>query len=475
MKLDIHIGELDQSILKWLDKADSSDITNVIYHGWKIVTNPEYNKKLDAMIESTKLEVENQILKDSVDFHKKQIKQHQCQYNEQLDISISDMKVRYEKEYTDRLREKDDLIVEMRNTLIPQLLSDKERLITEKNERLAIQAKVQTTLEHEISMTKTRCSELESIMSNSNKKGEYAENKLNEMLIENISNDMTIKLESKKKHSADIHIQSKEYNGVILVESKFYNDKSEKNMYSEIEKFKSDIDTCKGKMEVFSAIFVSYTCDIPGINSFKCVDEKGIRCYYFANMTEDKFNLLYQIVELEHWFYKKQKISEGNESMNKYLMRVFKEISEYYKRIENLSPGYIDIKKVVDSVEVKYNKELKKILTDIKLKSDTFTKLTNINSKNHVELQDLFSINSPHELNIPQFECIKAELVQSRVEKNELDKTHEERDDLMAIVAERDKTISDQELAIRDYDKKATRKAKKKNTSEQNREIMSIN
>ena len=71
-------------------------------------------------------------------------------------------------------------------------------------------------------MTKTRCSELESIMSNSNKKGEYAENKLNEMLIENISNDMTIKLESKKKHSADIHIQSKEYNGVILVESKFY-------------------------------------------------------------------------------------------------------------------------------------------------------------------------------------------------------------------------------------------------------------
>ena len=45
-------------------------------------------------------------------------------------------------------------------------------------------------------------------------------------------------------------------------------------------------------------------------------------------MTEEKFNLLYQIVELEHNFYKHQKISEGNESMTKYLMRIFREISE---------------------------------------------------------------------------------------------------------------------------------------------------
>ncbi len=468
MNLNITTGDLNPSILRWLDKATPSEITNVIYHGWKIVTNPEYNKKLDEKSDTTKLEVEIQMLKDSVEFHQKQLKKSQSVYNDQLDISMSEMKTRYDKEYSDRLRDKDERIYEMQNTLIPQLLSDKERLINEKTERINIQMKVQSTLENEITKAKERCSELESIMSNSTKKGEYAENKLNEMLAENISDDMTIKLESKKKHSADIHIISKEYKGVILVESKFYNDKSEKNMYSEIEKFKNDIDSCKSKMEVFSAIFVSYTCDIPGINNFKCVDDKGIRCYYFANMTPEKFNLLYQIVELEHWFYKQQKISEGNESMNKYLMRVFKEISENYKRIESLSPGYNEIKKVVDSAEVKYNKELKKILTDIKLKSETFTKLTNINSnsKNSVELNDLFSINSPHELNIPQFDCIKAELVQSRVEKNELDNNQEEIDELKSIVVERNKTISNQELEIRDYQKKAARKAKRKPVKE---------
>ena len=46
-----------------------------------------------------------------------------------------------------------------------------------------------------------------------------------------------------------------------------------------------------------SAIFISYTCDIPSITKdFVCLKEKGIRCYYFANMTEDKFKLLYKIV-----------------------------------------------------------------------------------------------------------------------------------------------------------------------------------
>ena len=54
--------------------------------------------------------------------------------------------------------------------------------------------------------------------------------------------------------------------------------------------------------------------------------------------------------------------------MTKYLMRIFREISENYRKIEDLSPGYLDIKKAVESAESKFNRALKKVLNDIKLK-----------------------------------------------------------------------------------------------------------
>jgi hypothetical protein len=220
-------------------------------------------------------------------------------------------------------------------------------------------------------------------------------------------------------------------------------------------------------MEVFSAIFVSYTCDIPGItDNFKCLEEKGLRCYYFANMTEEKFNLLYQIVELEHNFYKQQKISEGNESMTKYLMRIFREISDNYRKIEDLSPGYMEIKKVVDKEEGRYNRALKKILNDIKLKSDSFIKMTNIDSMNVVNVDDILNIETPHELNVPQWDGFKSELVKTRVEKNELMKAQEECDNLRVVVDEKDQEIGDRERKIKELEKnveaKVSRKPRKK-------------
>ena len=108
---------------------------------------------------------------------------------------------------------------------------------------------MQKTLEKELLMSKERCFELESIMNNSSKKGDFAEKKLTDMLTKNITSEMTTKLVSEKSHCTDIHIVSNEYKGVILVESKYYSDK--KNVYSEIDKFYKDIDKCKSKMDVF--------------------------------------------------------------------------------------------------------------------------------------------------------------------------------------------------------------------------------
>lgn len=473
MKLDINVGILDAEVLNWYDNASENEVTNAIYHGYRVVSNPEYSKKLDEMPSSNdNLVNQIEMHKTQVEMYRIQLKENQELYNKQMDTMVLETKSRYESQYNGMLKDKDDRICEIQKT-IPQLLGDKERLINEKSERIEEQLKMQKTLEGELSITKERCFKLESIMNNSSKKGAHAENKLNEMLEDNISDDMTIKLVRTKKHSADIHIVSNEYKGVILIESKYYSDK--KNEYSEITKFYDDIDNCKSKMEVFSAFFVSYTCDIPGItDNFKYLEEKGIRCYFFANMTEEKFNLLYQIVELEHNFYKKQKISEGNESMTKYLMRIFREISENYRKIEDLSPGYLEIKKAVDKEELRYNKALKKVLNDIKLKSDSFMKMTNIDSMNVVNVDDILNIETPHMLNMPQWEGFRSELVKTRVEKNELLKVQDENEDLKAALSEmvQTKLESDalKEKQIKELEKKVERKVSRKPTKKKDKE-----
>ena len=465
MKVDINVGILDHTVLNWYDTASENDITNALYHGYRVVSNPEYSKKLDEMPSSNdNLLNKIEMLENQIEMYKIQLKENQDSFNKQMDSMVLETKSRFESQYSGMLKDKEDRINEIQKT-IPQLLSDKERLINEKNERIEIQQKVQKTLENELSMTKERCVELESIMNNSSKKGDFAEKKLTEMLTKNISSEMSINLVSEKSHCTDIHIESCEYKGLILVESKYYSDK--KNVYSEIDKFYKDIDKCKSKMEVFSAIFVSYTCDIPGItDNFKCLEEKGLRCYYFANMTEEKFNLLYQIVELEHNFYKQQKISEGNESMTKYLMRIFREISDNYRKIEDLSPGYMEIKKVVDKEEGRYNRALKKILNDIKLKSDSFIKMTNIDSMNVVNVDDILNKETPHELNVPEWDGFKSELVRIRVEKNELLNIQVENENLKASLSEMEKSKLEsdalKEKKIKELEKRVETKVARK-------------
>lgn len=468
MKLEIEVGKLSTEVLDWYDNGSKNEISNALYHGYIVVTNPEYNKNVEKR-ETLDENLINKIdlLENQIEMYKNQIKESQEIYTKQIESIILETKNRYESQYTIILKDKEERIEEFRKSIIPQIISDKERIINEKNDRIEVQNKVESRLKSDLMKLQDRNSELESIMSNSSKKGAYAENKLNDLLSKNLSNELEVELSRTSKHSTDLQVKNREYNGVILVESKFYNEQYKKNIYDEIDKFYKDIDNCKMKMDVFSAIFVSYTCDIPGkTNNFICMNEMGIRCYYFANMTDEKFNLLYSVIELENIFYKQQKICEGNESMTNFLMRCFTEISENYKRIEGLSPGYSELRKAIDKEESKYNKSLKKIVNDIKMKSDTFTKLTNIDGINSVKVNDLLDVVSPHNLTVPDWSNFKEELVQYRVEKNELIKVQEERDNLGEKLKGIEVELLDRENVIKELEKKLARKTKRKKAEE---------
>ena len=45
MKIDVNVGVLDQSILKWYDSASTDEITNALYHGYRVVSDPSYKER----------------------------------------------------------------------------------------------------------------------------------------------------------------------------------------------------------------------------------------------------------------------------------------------------------------------------------------------------------------------------------------------------------------------------------------------
>ena len=69
MKLEVNVGELDSTILKWYDNADPIDITNALYHGYNIVSNPQFNKHLETTSDSKldMLQEENTMLKQKLE------------------------------------------------------------------------------------------------------------------------------------------------------------------------------------------------------------------------------------------------------------------------------------------------------------------------------------------------------------------------------------------------------------------------
>ena len=430
MKIEINCEALDKDVSYWYDTASPSDISNALYHGYKIVSDPSFGRKID----------ENDVNEVSTLVREKEVLlvelQHYKQSLESIRLDTMDECKELNKE---RLQEKEERIEELKQ-LNTTVTADKHYLLNEKDERIHELKKVQMTLEEKAIVLEQTVQEKEvkvqegmaklqeekdrynEIMSSSYKKGEWAENVLEGLLTANVSTDYNVKnVGSKEDHCTDIHLKTKENDGVVLIESKFYKTESKHIITNQVRKFHSDIDTCKATMNVISAVFVSISCDIPNItNDFECRIEKGMRCYYFANMTDEKCKLLYVILGLENRLFKERVLMEVNENMNQFLMRNFMEIANNYKKIENLSPGFDEIKKEVDKQEKKFIKERNKIIEAVKTVSGNFTKLTGINDVPILDVSELLVIDSPHNLNCPQWDGFKGELINSRTEISNL-------------------------------------------------------
>jgi hypothetical protein len=463
MNLEIDIEALDKDVLEWYSNASKSDISNALYHGFKIVSDPSFGRKIDDNDVST-MAREKELLLVELQNYKQSIERiREDTMNECKETS------------RERLQEKEERIEELKQ-LNTTVSNDKQYLINEKDERIQELKKVLMTLEEKSIVLENAVQEEKAkvqeekdryneIMTSSYKKGEWAENVLEDMLHKNVATEYTVtNVGSKEDHCADIHLKTKDNDGVVLVESKFYKTESKHIITNQVRKFLSDIETCKATMNVISAVFVSISCDIPNItNDFECKIEKGIRCYYFANMTDEKCKLLYVILGLENRLFKERVLVEGNENLNQFLMRNFIEIANNYKKIADLMPGFDDIKKEVDKQERKYIKERKKIVDAVKTVSDNFMKLTGVNNVPILDVSELLDIDSPHKLNCPQWDGFKGELINSRTEisnlKNDCQDLQGVNSSLRNELNVRDETISKLEKKV---DTNVAKKPRKK-------------
>jgi hypothetical protein len=111
MKLDINVGILDHEVLDWYDTASQNHVTNALYHGFRVVSNAEYNKKLDEM-PSTNENLLNQIeiLEKQVEMYKTQLKENQDSFNKQIDSMVLETKSRFDSQYSGMLKDKEDRI-----------------------------------------------------------------------------------------------------------------------------------------------------------------------------------------------------------------------------------------------------------------------------------------------------------------------------------------------------------------------------
>lgn len=444
MKVEIIPDTLDREVLTWYDSASPTEISNALYHGYKIVSNPDFNRCIDQSGVS-QLECDNSMLIEELKTYKTRIDKIRLETEVECRSSIQE-----------KMNLLDERIVELKEE--KKSISDGLKLLLdEKDKRITDMKRITDTQDEKIKALNDKNSDLQvevgkmnGILSNSYKKGSFAENKLEEVLKDSVSDVFKVEnIGSKESHSGDIHLKMNDSDGMVLVESKFYSDGSKHMINGEIKKFHSDIDSCKAKMDIASAVFVSISCDIPNITKdFACRDEKGMRCYYLANMNDEKCKLLAMILKIEARLYTDRVMAEGNESMNKFLMRNFMEITNNYRKIEELSPGYEEIKKAVDTQSRKYSKKTKAILDEIRIVSDTFTKLSSIDSVSLLDVSGLLEIESPHSLNMEQWDAFKNSHVRLNVETSELSRLKEE-------LLEKDRIISESRVLVAEVASKA--------------------
>ena len=176
LTLNLSVKDIDSDVLEWYTNSDPELVSEALWYGWKSATynqtnNLQTNKKIDEL-KSRITELEKDKSKIQNEYHRI----NNTIYN--LADSIVSQKTNYMKITVDELNNK---------------IKDLEEINSQKNEELI---------------------EIREIFNNSKKKGDYAEEKINEYLEKELKSDFIIYepgLEN-QKHQGDTHILIREEN-----------------------------------------------------------------------------------------------------------------------------------------------------------------------------------------------------------------------------------------------------------------------
>jgi hypothetical protein len=391
MSLKLELTGLSSELIEWYISNNNDRVKEALYHGWKVVNSIEYKNKLNcsdnAIIES--LRSENASLRTKKE---KEV----CRYNEMVEEYEQKLKNNREimkKELMDGSTKE----IELLNKFIESLEGNNSALKDANRELLNDKSRIQEEL-----------NELNTKLSCSISKGNYGEELLIEYLEVELNKGYNIKDMSKTSHVGDIHIEAKNMDSSLMLESKYYGEISKYQIKKEIEKFRRDIEYCKtNSIKIHGGIFISLGCDIPNItDSYKYIECNGYREHYIANMDDSKHLLLKNIIEMETLIYKNNLDSNKSEDISELIHSYFLDLINYSNMIEKLDP---DFKSIVDMIKKKergYNKQKKEILHKIESCRMQVEKLVNTDRKYEFDeiTSNFVSKSSPNQLNQEEFE-----------------------------------------------------------------------
>ena len=391
MSLKLELTGLSSELIEWYISNNNDRVKEALYHGWKVVNSIEYKNKLNcsdnAIIES--LRSENASLRTKKE---KEV----CRYNEMVEEYEQKLKNNREimkKELMDGSTKE----IELLNKFIESLEGNNSALKDANRELLNDKSRIQEEL-----------NELNTKLSCSISKGNYGEELLIEYLEVELNKSYNIKDMSKTSHVGDIHIEPKNMDSSLMLESKYYGEISKYQIKKEIEKFRRDIEYCKtNSIKIHGGIFISLGCDIPNItDSYKYIECNGYREHYIANMDDSKHLLLKNIIEMETLIYKNNLDSNKSEDISELIHSYFLDLINYSNMIEKLDPDYKSIIDMIKKKERGYNKQKKEILHKIESCRMQVEKLVNTDRKYEFDeiTSNFVSKSSPNQLNQEEFE-----------------------------------------------------------------------
>ena len=217
MSLKLELTGLSSELIEWYISNNNDRVKEALYHGWKVVNSIEYKNKLNcsdnAIIES--LRSENASLRTKKE---KEV----CRYNEMVEEYEQKLKNNREimkKELMDGSTKE----IELLNKFIESLEGNNSALKDANRELLNDKSRIQEEL-----------NELNTKLSCSISKGNYGEELLIEYLEVELNKGYNIKDMSKTSHVGDIHIEAKNMDSSLMLESKYYGEISKYQIKKEI-------------------------------------------------------------------------------------------------------------------------------------------------------------------------------------------------------------------------------------------------